>query len=202
MIILVACEFSGRVRDAFIAKGHDAISCDLLPSESPGPHYQGDVRDILYSEKWDMLIAFPPCTYLTTNGNSWFNYTGNKSAFGVIERVYTRYILRVLAIEFFLEFINHPCQRICVENPLGIISKVYRKPNQYFCHTDHGSHYPKRTGLWLKGLPPLMATKKMIGIRKKGKDGREYSPLISDKGKRQRVLIPWGVAQAMADQWG
>lgn len=197
MKILVACEFSGIVRDAFIARGHNAVSCDLLPTEKPGPHYQGDVRDILYAERWDLIIAFPPCTYLTTAANSYLRVGENG-----VEKVYTRYILRVLAIEFFMLFIDHPCPKIAIENPRGIMSTIYRKPNQYLCHTDHGERWTKKTGLWLKGLPPLMATKKMQPeFIRYGKNQKEKSPLTANKGVRKRCLIPAGLARAMAEQW-
>jgi hypothetical protein len=195
--VLIACEFNGTVRDEFIRKGHEAISCDLRPTKNPGPHYQGDVRDILY-KNWDMIISFPPCTYFTNAGNEWFQLKGRRNT---VEKIYTRYILRVLAIEFFLLFVDHPCPKICIENPPGIMSTIHRKPNQYICHTDHGSLYPKRMGLWLKGLPPLMATKKMDGIWLKTKRGFR-SPLTSNFSKRKRELIPIGVAKAMADEWG
>jgi site-specific DNA-cytosine methylase len=117
MRVLAACEFSGIVRDAFIAKGHDAMSCDLLPTEQSGPHYQGDVRDIL-NDDWDLLIAHPPCDHLAVSGARWFPL---KRADGRQQS----------GINFFMMLANAPIDKICIENPVGIMSTIYRQPDQY-----------------------------------------------------------------------
>ena len=201
--ILVACEFSGIVRDAFITRGNRAISCDLLPSEKPGPHHQCDVRELLHWE-WDMIIAFPPCRYLSNVGNNWFNV----EKYGV-EKVCERYLNRGRAVEFFMNFVFCPCPKICVENPQGYISTAFRPPHQYFCHSDHGADYTKRTGLWLKNLPPLMATKKNHVPAERGKNGRLISKIFDgsfhlppEERRKVRSRMHPGVAAAMAEQWG
>lgn len=142
MRILVACEYSGRVRDAFIAAGHDAISCDLLPTESPGPHYQGDVRDIL-GDAWDMMIAFPDCTYLCSSGMHW-------TTRGLRDPALTE-----SALDFVRLLLNAPIPRIAIENPVGVISSRIRKPDQIVQPWQFGDDASKKTCLWLKGLPAL-----------------------------------------------
>ena len=122
MKVLIACEFSGVVRDAFIRKGHEALSCDLLPTESPGPHYQGNALDII-DNGWDLMIAHPPCTYLCVTGNKWM-----KDEYK--ERFPTRQQDRKDAIEFFLKLYNAPIDKIAIENPIGIMSTTLRKPDQ------------------------------------------------------------------------
>lgn len=213
MKILIACEFSGIVRDAFIARGHDAISCDLLPSESPGPHYQGDLREYLYRHdlggdiKWDMIIAFPPCTHLAKSGA---RYWKEKQADGRQQD----------AIRFFMWLVNQPCPRICIENPIGIMSRDYRKSPwpgwamQTIQPHWFGDKYMKTTCLWLKGLPPLMATKPMLEkgepyIARTGKRAGKVNGSLwyqmeapgKDRSKNRSRTFP-GVAKAMAQQWG
>ena len=139
--VLVACEFSGTVRDAFARRGHDAWSCDLLPSESPGNHIQGDVLEVL-GDGWDLMVAHPPCTYLSYVGNRHWNNPGRSE-------------LREDAMKFFMACINAPIPKICVENPLGYPSKVYRKPDQTIHPYYFGESVQKRICLWLKGLPLL-----------------------------------------------
>lgn len=203
--ILIACEFSGVVRDAFIAKGYDAVSCDLLPTEKPGPHIQDDVLNIL-DDGWDMMIAHPPCTHLCVSGARWWK---EKKADGRQQE----------AIDFFMRFINAPIDRIAVENPVGILTKAYRKPNQYIQPFWFGDSVQKKTGLWLKNLPLLKPTKivdrGMIYVDPRGnKHGgvhtnlakKSYSPLMllprSEERWKIRSRTFQGIADAMAEQWG
>lgn len=181
MRVLVACEFSGAVRDAFIARGHDAMSCDLLPTEVPGPHYQGDVRDIL-DEGWDLLVAHPPCTHLAVSGARWFKDKQAEQA---------------EALGFVRLLLNAPVPRIALENPVSIISSRIRKPDQVVQPWMFGHGETKATCLWLKGLPRLLPTNVV--------DGREARvhrmPPGPDRWK-ERSRTFQGVAQAMAEQWG
>jgi len=183
--VLVACEFSGTVRDAFIARGHDAMSCDLLPSEQPGPHYQGDVRDVLslrgfYS--FDLMIAHPPCTHLAVSGARWF---AEKRAEQEESLAFVRLLL------------DAPIPRIALENPVSIISSRIRKPDQVIQPWQFGHPETKATCLWLKGLPKLAPTDIV--------DGREARVHRMPPGpnrwkERSRTLL--GIAAAMAGQWG
>lgn len=141
MRVLVACEYSGTVRDAFLALGHDAMSCDLLPTDAPGPHYQGDVRDVLH-EGWDLMIAHPPCTHLAVSGAKWFD---KKKA------------QQEEALDFVRLLLAAPIPRIALENPVSIISSRIRKPDQIIQPYEHGHEATKTTCLWLKGLPPPSA---------------------------------------------
>ncbi len=205
MRVLVACEFSGIVRDAFIQRGHDALSCDLEPSERPGPHYQGDVRDIL-GDGFDLMIAHPPCTHLAVSGARWFP---EKRADG----------RQQAAIEFFMILVKAPIPKICVENPVSIMSTVWRKPDQIIQPWQFGHKVQKATCLWLKGLPLLEPTnivdRGMIYVDPHGhKHGgeftmrakRSYSPLMllprSEERWKIRSRTFQGVADAMAGQWG
>ena len=146
MKVLIACEYSGRVRDAFLAQGHDALSCDLLPSDVPGPHYQGDVFDILYDNNWDLLIAHPPCTYLCSSGLHW-----NKRTPG-------RQVLTDESLAFVRRLLSAPIRHIALENPIGCISSQIRKPEQTIQPWQFGENASKSTCLWLKNLPPLVPT--------------------------------------------
>jgi hypothetical protein len=190
MKILIACEYSGVVRDAFIAKGHDAMSCDLLPTDAPGPHYQGDVLDII-KDGWDMVIAFPPCTHLAVSGAKHF---AAKRADGRQQE----------GIDFFNLFTNLDVERVCIENPIGIMSKLYRKPNQIIQPWMFGDKAQKSTCLWLKGLPTLVPT----DIVDKGEfyispSGKKLPKWYSDnKSAKVRSKTFQGIANAMADQWG
>jgi len=193
MRVLVACEYSGRVRDAFITKGHDVLSCDLLPTDAPGPHYQGDVRDLL-RQQWDLLIAFPPCTYLCSSGLHW-----NK-------RVPGRAAMTQDALAFVRLLLNAPIERIALENPVGCISTQIRKPDQVIQPWQFGHPESKTTCLWLKGLPRLVPTK----VLDKPASGRWENQTASgqnrlgpseDRWKLRSLTYP-GIAQAMADQWG
>jgi hypothetical protein len=186
MKVLVACEYSGRVRDAFAAKGHYALSCDLLPSESPGHHYQGDVTDLLHSShNWDMLIAFPPCTYLAASGMHW-------TTRGIRDPQLTED-----ALAFVQLLLNAPVKYIALENPVGCISSRIRKPDQYIQPWQFGHGETKKTGLWLKNLP-LLTPSNIV-------DGRKPRvhrlPPSADRWKL-RSMTYQGVADAMADQWG
>lgn len=145
MRVLIACEFSGRVRDAFIARGHDAISCDLLPSEVRGPHYQGDVRDVL-GDGWDLMICHPPCTYLSVSGMHWTT-RGLRDPKLTDDALY--FVRRLMAA---------PIERIAIENPVSVISSRIRKPDQIVNPYQFGEDASKKTCLWLKGLPPLRPT--------------------------------------------
>ena len=201
MRVLVACEFSGIVRDAFARRGHDAWSCDLLPSEKPGNHLQIDVAEVIGDEAWDMIIAFPPCTHLAVSGSKYFK---QKQADGRQQQ----------GIDFFMQFVNAKCEKIAIENPVGIMSSRYRRPDQIIQPYEFGHPESKKTCLWLKGLPPLMATQLLerpaCGYwNNQTKDGQ--NKLIVDgkwigfNDKRTAHLrsktYP-GIAEAMAEQWG
>lgn len=182
MKVLVACEYSGRVRDAFLARGHDAVSCDLLPTDVPGPHYQGDVRDILYNREWDLLLAHPPCTHLAVSGARWFHLKQQEQAD---------------ALDFVRLLLDAPVPRIALENPVSIISSKIRKPTQIIQPWQFGHGETKATCLWLKNLPPLEPTNIV--------SGREpvvhRMPPGPDRWKKRSATYP-GIAEAMADQWG
>lgn len=148
MRVLIACEFSGRVRDAFARRGWDAWSCDVLPSETPGNHIQGDALQVL-GDGWDLMIAHPPCTYLSNAGIGFFN----EEKWG--EKARERKAKRQAAMEFFLALYNAPIHRVCVENPVGYPNSFFRKPDQVVHPYYFGERHLKRTCLWLKNLPPL-----------------------------------------------
>ena len=148
MKVLVACEFSGAVRDAFSSLGHYAVSCDLLPSETAGFHYQGDVRDIL-NECWDLMIAHPPCTHLAISGARWFGEKKKEQQ---------------ESLEFVKLLLSAPVPRIALENPVSVISSKIRKPDQVIHPWQFGHGESKTTCLWLKGLPKLRPTK-IVGGR-------------------------------------
>jgi len=184
MKILLACEFSGIVRDAFIARGHDAWSADLLPTAEPGPHIQGDVLSILHDD-WDMIIAFPPCTHLAASGARHFK---QKIADGRQQQ----------GIDFFMAFTNLSCPKVAIENPKGIMSKRWRKPDQIIHPWMFGQGFSKGTCLWLKGLPLLVPTNIVKG-RQKWTLQRRHAP--SPRGVSRSITFPC-IAEAMADQWG
>ena len=183
MRVLVACEFSGVVRDAFIRHGHDAISCDLLPSERPGPHYQGDVRDLL-AEHWDLMVAHPPSTDLAVSGARYFPL---KIADGRQQR----------ALEFVQILMDAPIEHIAVENPISVISSRIRKPDQIVQPWMFGCGETKATCLWLKNLPKLIATD-VVG----GREERVHLMPPSPDRWRERSRTYEGIAEAMASQWG
>lgn len=226
MRVLIACEYSGTVRDAFISRGHDAMSCDILPTEKPGPHYQGDVRDVL-DEQWALLIAHPPCTYLSSSGLHW-----NKR--GVLVNGRPRSELTEEAVEFarlFIEGAAHIPLR-AVENPIGCLSTRIRKPEQIIQPWQFGEDASKATCLWLHGLPPLRPTEFVeprwvccggsLDMERVGKygcancngsekpkprwgnqtdGGQNRLPPGEDRWKDRSRTYP-GIAAAMAEQWG
>jgi hypothetical protein len=189
MRVLVACEFSGTVRDAFIKRGHDAWSCDLLPTENTGPHRHGNVLEILEMD-WDLMIAHPPCTYLTISANKWY-----KPEFA--ERFPTRYQDRYKSIVFFMQLMMANIPKIAVENPIGIMSSCYRKPDQVIQPWMFGHGETKATCLWLKGLPKLKPTNIVDG-----REQRLYKLPPSKDRWKERSKTYQGIADAMADQWG
>ncbi len=194
MKVLIACEYSGIVRDAFIKKGHDAISCDLLPTDMPGPHYQGDVFDIL-DDSFDLMIAHPPCTHLAVSGAAWFKYKEKEQK---------------EALEFVQKLLDAPIEKIALENPVSVISTRIRKPNQIIQPWQFGEPFSKKTCLWLKNLEPLKHTE----IVDKGDvttyaSGRTMPTWYADAWKlppaeraKLRSKTFQGIADAMADQWG
>lgn len=205
MRVLIACEFSGIVREAFRAQGHDAWSCDLLPTEIPGQHMQDDVLKHL-ADGWDLMIAHPPCTHLAVSGARWFK---EKRADGRMQQ----------GFDFFMQMINAPIEKIAVENPIGVLSKMYRKPDQIIQPFWFGDSVQKATCLWLKNLPCLEKTnvvdRGMIYVDPRGqKHGgahtlrakRAYSPLMLLPRSEKRWMIRSrtfaGIAEAMATQWG
>lgn len=181
MKVLVACEFSGRVRDAFIRQGHEAVSCDLLPSDSSGPHYTGDVRDLL-GEDWDLMVAHPPCTHLCVSGARWFA--------GKVKE-------QLEALDFVRLLMEAPIDRIAIENPISVISSKIRKPDQIIQPWQHGHGETKATCLWLKGLPPLTPTDVV-----EGRSATVHRMAPSPDRWKARSLTYQGIANAMASQWG
>ena len=179
--VLVACEYSGRVRDAFIAKGHQALSCDFLPTEAPGPHWMGDVLEIL-GYGWDLMIAHPPCTHLAVSGSRWFKDKLKEQA---------------EALVFVQTLLDAPIEKIALENPISIISTRIRRPDQIIQPWQFGHGETKATCLWLKNLPLLQPTQVV--------DGREHRvhrmPPGPDRWK-ERSRTYAGIAKAMAEQWG
>ena len=183
MIVLVACEYSGIVRNAFIAAGHDAMSCDLLPTEQAGPHYQGDVRDALCGQ-WDLMIAHPPCTHLAVSGARHFPA---KVADG----------RQQAALDFVRLLMAAPIPMIAVENPISIISSKIRKPDQILQPWQFGHGETKATCLWLKNLPRLIPTQIVSG-----REQRVHKmPPGPDRWRERSRTYP-GIAAAMAAQWG
>ena len=195
MKVLVACEYSGIVRDAFVAKGHDAWSCDILPTESPGNHFEGDVLEHL-DKGWDLMIAHPPCTHLAVSGARWF--TEGKKPWSLQED----------ALDFVRKLLDAPIDKIALENPVSVISTKIRKPNQIIQPYQFGHDVSKKTCLWLKNLPNLKPTKivKPDIIEKDGyKMSRHHWETFKLPSKirgKVRSRFYEGIAEAMADQWG
>lgn len=193
MRVLVACEFSGRVCQAFLDKGHDAMSCDLLPSDLPVPHYQGDILELLQPDTWDLMICHPTCTYLASSGLHW-----NK-------RVPGRQAKTDEALNFVRILLNAPIDKIALENPIGCISSAIRKPDQIIQPWQFGEDASKATCLWLKNLPLLQPTNILPG----GKTARRGNQTPSGQNKigpspdrwKLRSITYNGFAKAMADQW-
>ena len=183
MKVLIACEYSGRVRDAFLAKGHDAMSCDLLPTDVPGPHYQGDVQYVI-DDGWDLMICHPPCTHLAVSGARHF---AAKKASGVQDE----------ALDFVRMLLNANIPKIALENPVSIISSRIRKPDQIIQPWQFGHGETKATCLWLKGLPLLTSTDIVEGRS----DRIHKMPPSPDRWKLRSTTYQ-GIANAMANQWG
>ena len=190
MRVLVACEYSGVVRDAFAAKGHDAWSCDILDSESEGQHIRGDALEVLH-KGWDLMIAHPPCTHLSVSGARWFT-EGKKPMF-----------LRENALDFVKKLMAAPIDRICIENPVSVISSHIREADQTINPYQFGHTEYKRTCLWLKNLPLLKETDNVLEKTRELPDkiANRIWWLGSGKGK-ERSKFYTGIASAMADQWG
>ena len=218
MKVLVACEYSGAVRDAFIAKGHYAMSCDILPTEAPGPHYLGDVRDVLHAG-WDLMVAHPPCTYLAVSGMHW-------TTRGLRDPQLTED-----ALDFVETLMAAPVKLKCLENPRSVISTRIRKPDQTIQPWQFGADASKTTCLWLEGLPLLEPTKLIeprlvccgevleadlgrygcpncLGEKRplrrwanQTNSGQNRLPPSKDRAKKRSATYP-GIAEAMADQWG
>ena len=187
MKVLVACEFSGIVRDAFLAKGHDAISCDLLETHVGDPyHIQGDVLSVL-DWGWDLMIAFPPCTYLCNGGMNWLN------------RKPEWRLNRELAVDFFMALVNAPIDMIAIENPIGHMNTRYRKPDQIVYPWMFGHKYRKDICLWLKNLP-LLQPSSIVGKPYKKLDFWSDKRVVD--GKSRKSITFQGVADAMSNQWG
>ncbi len=182
MRVLVACEFSGIVRDAFAARGHDAWSCDLLPSEKFGQHLNADIRVAILAGPWDMMIAFPPCTHLAVCGARWF-----KDKIEAQRR----------AIKFVQFLLDAQIKRIALENPVGVISTKIRKPDQIIQPWQFGHGETKATCLWLKNLPPLQPTQIV-----EGRKARVHREPPSPNRWKNRSRTYQGIANAMAAQWG
>lgn len=198
MKVLIACEYSGAVRDEFIKLGHDAMSCDLLPTDVPGPHYKGDVFDII-NDGWDLMIAFPPCTHLALSGSQWFE---EKRKDGRQQE----------ALDFVKALMLAPIDKIAIENPMGVIPTYIRPYDQVIQPYEFGDSFQKSTCLWLKNLPKLTPTnivekgKFVEFISKKGikkKQPMWYYEALSkgkDRWKIRSQTFP-GIAKAMANQW-
>ncbi len=183
MRVLVACEYSGAVRDAFIRKGHDAMSCDLLETEAPGPHYKGDVRDVL-DYPWDLMVAHPPCTHLSVSGARHFaakRLDGRQQA----------------GVSFVLMLAKADAPRIAIENPVSILSSIWRRPDQVIQPWQFGHGETKATCLWLKGLPLLNPTAVV-----EGREARVHKMSPGPDRWKERSRTFTGIAEAMADQWG
>jgi len=233
MRVLIACESSGRTRDAFLRRGHDAISCDLLPTEVKGPHYQGDVRDLLHNPRgYDLMIAHPDCTYLTGAAEWAYKDVQKKKIKPGTLIGAARRQARVEAIDFVLTLAAAPIPMIAIENPVGVLSREWRKPDQYIQPYEYGEDASKKTCLWLQGLPKLTPTQfieprwiccgERLDVELLGKYGcpnchGERQPLPrwasqTDSGQnketpspdrwKDRSRTPIGWSEAFADQWG
>ena len=182
MKALIACEFSGRVRDAFIARGHVAVSIDYLPTEAPGPHVQGDVLACIRPESFDLMIAFPPCTYLAVSGARWWAERPTEQA---------------NALAFVQALASLPIPRIAIENPIGRLSRAWRRPDQIIQPWQFGHGETKATCFWLKNLPRLHPTDIVDG-----REARVHRESPGPNRWRNRSRTYQGVADAMAQQWG
>ena len=185
MRVLIACEYSGTVRDAFIGGGHEAMSCDLLPTDVPGPHYEGDLFDVI-DYPWDLLIAHPPCTHLAVSGSRHFEAKRNDGR-------------QQAAVSFFMQIVRRSAhiQKVAIENPVCIMSSLYRKPDQIIQPWQFGHGETKATCLWLKGLPLLQPTNIV-----EGRENRIHRMPPSPDRWKERSKTFQGIADAMAKQWG
>jgi len=181
MRVLIACEYSGRVRDAFLALGHDALSCDLLPTDVEGPHHMGDVTELLHMG-WDLMIAHPPCTHLAVSGSRWFK---------------DKVVEQAEALEFVRMLMGAPIPKIAIENPVSVISSRIRKPDQIIQPWQFGHGETKATCLWLKGLPKLTPTNVV-----EGREARVHRMPPGPNRWKERSRTFAGIAEAMAAQWG
>lgn len=195
MRVLVACEYSGTVRDAFRAAGHDAVSCDLLPTEREGPHIVGDVLDVI-GGGWDLMVAHPPCTYLTVSGNSWMSPDAATKDPTVLIGT-ARQEAREHSLDFVRALLAAPIQRIAVENPIGVISTRIRLPDQVIQPWQFGHGEVKATCLWLVGLHCLRPTRIVAG-----RVDRLHRLPPSPERWKERSRTYQGIADAMAAQWG
>lgn len=195
--VLVACEFSGTVRDAFAALGHDAWSCDVKPTAKAGKHIWGDARKVL-GEGWDLMVAHPPCTHLAVSGARWFNEKRRQMRIGYEGPVMG---LQEEALDFVRELLEAPIPRKAIENPVSVISSRIRPPDQIIQPWQFGDEYQKTTCLWLVGVPPLVPTK----IVPRGEivihGGKRFAAWISNRTRDRSETFP-GIAAAMAAQWG
>lgn len=195
MRVLVACEQSGIVRDAFAARGHDAWSCDLEPSERPGQHIQGDAIEAAYGRQWDMMIAHPPCNHLAASGAQYWPAKRQDGR-------------QFSAVSFFLRLYDAPIARVAIENPVGFIGTIFRKADQIVQPWQFGDPFNKKTCFWLRGLPKLEPTDIVTPTHNWGSNsyrggGRKKSPLPSlHWGGQDRSRSFTGIAEAMAEQWG
>lgn len=181
MRVLVACEYSGTVRDAFLRHGHEAMSCDLLDTESPGCHYKGDVFDVI-DEGWDLMIAHPPCTHLAVSGSRWFKHKQKEQS---------------EALEFVSRLMNANIAKIAIENPVSVISSRIRKPDQIIQPWQYGHGETKATCLWLKNLPKLLPSDIVDG-----REARIHKMPPGPNRWKERSRTYLGIAEAMAEQWG
>ena len=181
MRVLIACEFSGIVREAFLSRGHDAWSCDILPSEIQNNHLQCDIHKALVAD-WDMMIAFPPCTHLASSGARWFKNKKEEQE---------------KAVWFVSDLMNANVEKICIENPIGVLSTRIRKPDQIIQPWQYGHGETKSTCLWLKNLPKLTPTNIVLG-----REARIHKMPPSENRWKDRSRTYVGIAQAMASQWG
>ena len=195
MKVLVGCEYSGVVRDAFIAKGHDAMSCDLLPTDKPGPHYQGDVFDLI-GNGWDLIIMHPPCTALTVAGNKWY---------GEGQPKYNERLASAEWTEGLWLNCLYACPKVCFENPVGVLTRLTLMPKANYVQPYQFGHLEqKKTGLFLHGLPPLVETNnvydEMMKLSKRDRERVFYLPPSPDRWKIRSTTYQ-GIAEAMANQW-
>lgn len=202
MKALIACEYSGALRSRLRKMGIDAFSCDILPAEDNSPHHiKGDALNALEREPWDLVVAFPPCTFLTVSGNRWFYHPEDKGKPIPQRRPHPNHPNRradqTKAAAFFMSFVNCGAPLVAVENPIGVMSTIYRKPDQIIQPWQFGHGETKATCLWLSGLPRLVPTSIV-----REREGRIWKMPPGPDRQKERSRTFAGVADAMADQWG